>query len=117
VPHAAGGHFTLSPTGGFWVAASTIVITLWTSAAPALTYPLYAVTWDLTPTVTTALFAVYPAALVVMLVVFGNVSDYTGRRPTILVGMRTGDWILGGQITTVALLTVSLNAACKVLMS
>jgi MFS family permease len=77
----------LRPVGGFWVAAATIVITLWTSAAPALAYPLYAAQWDLTPTVTTALFAVYPAALVVMLIVVGNVSDYTGRRPAILTGM------------------------------
>lgn len=85
----AGGNrrFALGPAGGFWVAASTIVITLWTSAAPALAYPLYAATWGLTPTVTTALFAIYPAALVVMLIVFGNVSDYTGRRPAILIGM------------------------------
>jgi hypothetical protein len=43
--------------------------------------------WELTPTVTTAPFAVYPAALVVMLIVFGNVSDYTGRLPAILIGM------------------------------
>lgn len=84
---ALGDRFALGAAGGFWVAASTIVITLWTSAAPALVYPLYAAAWDLTPTVTTALFAIYPAALVVMLIVFGNVSDYTGRRPAILVGM------------------------------
>jgi hypothetical protein len=77
----------LSPTRGFWVAAATIVITLWTSAAPALAYPPYAAQWELTPTVTTALFAVYPAAPVVMLIVFGNVSDYTGRLPAILIGM------------------------------
>ena len=86
-PPAQGNRVALGPAGGFWVAASIIVITLWTSAAPALAYPLYAATWKLTPTVTTALFAIYPTALVVMLIVFGNVSDYTGRRPAILTGM------------------------------
>ncbi|MDT5197495.1 MAG: hypothetical protein QOH20_4249, partial [Mycobacterium sp.] len=66
---------------------ATIVITLWTSAAPALAYPLYAAQWELTPTVTAAPFAVYPAALAVMLIVFGKFSAYTGRRPAILIGM------------------------------
>ncbi|WP_309241799.1 MFS transporter [Mycobacterium sp. AZCC_0083] len=64
-----------------------MVITLWTSAAPALANPLYAAQWELTPTVTTAPFAVYPAALAVMLIVFGKFSDYTGRRPAIRIGM------------------------------
>ncbi|MEO8005566.1 MAG: MFS transporter [Betaproteobacteria bacterium] len=78
---------TLSPRTAFWVAAAVIVHTLWTSAAPAVTYPLYAAQWHLTPTVTTAIFAVYPIAVVVALLVFGNLSDHVGRRTAILFGL------------------------------
>lgn len=71
----------------FWVAAAVIVHTLWTSAAPAVSYPLYAAQWHLTHTVTTAIFAVYPIAVVVALLVFGNLSDHIGRRTAILFGL------------------------------
>jgi MFS family permease len=71
----------------FWVAAAVIVHTLWTSAAPAVSYPLYAAEWHLTHTVTTAIFAVYPIAVVVALLVFGNLSDHIGRRTAILFGL------------------------------
>ena len=77
----------LSPQAAFWVAATVIVHTLWTSAAPAVTYPLYAAQWHLTHTVTTAIFAVYPIAVVVALLVFGNLSDHIGRRTAILFGL------------------------------
>lgn len=72
---------------GFWVAAAIIVHTLWTSAAPAVSYPLYAAQWQLTHTVTTAIFAVYPIAVVIALLVFGNLSDHIGRRTAILFGL------------------------------
>jgi predicted MFS family arabinose efflux permease len=71
----------------FWVAAAVIVHTLWTSAAPAVSYPLYAAQWHLTHTVTTAIFAVYPIAVVIALLVFGNLSDHIGRRTAILFGL------------------------------
>jgi MFS family permease len=71
----------------FWVAAAVIVHTLWTSAAPAVSYPLYAAQWHLTHTVTTAIFAVYPIAVVISLLVFGNLSDHIGRRTAILFGL------------------------------
>jgi predicted MFS family arabinose efflux permease len=77
----------LSRGTSFWVAAAVIVHTLWTSAAPAMTYPLYAAQWHLTHTVTTAIFAVYPIAVVLALLVFGNLSDHIGRRTAILLGL------------------------------
>src|ERR1700754_778075 len=77
----------LSRRGGFWTAAAVAGISLWTSAAPTTTYPLYASAWHLTPTATTAIFAVYPVVLVVFLLVFGQLSDYIGRRATMLYGM------------------------------
>jgi NAD(P)-dependent dehydrogenase (short-subunit alcohol dehydrogenase family) len=78
---------SLGERWSFWVAAAVIVHTLWTSAAPAVTYPLYAAQWHLTHTVTTAIFAVYPVAVVVALLLFGNLSDHIGRRTTILLGL------------------------------
>ncbi len=77
----------LSRGTSFWVAAAVIVHTLWTSAAPAVSYPLYAAQWHLTHTVTTAIFAVYPIAVVIALLVFGNLSDHIGRRTAILFGL------------------------------
>jgi hypothetical protein len=44
---------TLGRSASFWVSAAVVAHTLWTSAAPAMTYPLYAAQWGLTPTATT----------------------------------------------------------------
>ena len=59
LPPAASLH--TQPAGGFWVAASIIVITLWTSAA--------------------GLPAVRRNVGVMMLIVSGNVSDTPGATP------------------------------------
>lgn len=77
----------LGRRASFSVAAAVVAHTLWTSAAPALTYPLYAARWHLTPTVTTGMFAVYPVAVVLTLLLFGNLSDRMGRRAVILAGV------------------------------
>ncbi|GAA1154160.1 MFS transporter [Kribbella jejuensis] len=78
---------TLNRKASFWTAASVAGLSLWTSAAPTTTYPLYASAWHLTPTATTAIFAVYPVVLVAFLLVFGQLSDYIGRRATMLYGV------------------------------
>ena len=78
---------TLGPRGALWTAAAVAGLSLWASAAPTITYPLYAASWHLTPTATTAIFAVYPIVLVVFLLVFGQVSDHIGRRVTMLLGV------------------------------
>jgi hypothetical protein len=82
-----GAGYTLGRRASFWVAAAVVVHTLWTSAAPAMTYPLYASEWHLTPTVTTAIFGVYPLVVVTVLLSFGGISDYIGRRLTMLLGL------------------------------
>jgi MFS family permease len=52
-----------------------------------MTYPLYAQEWNLTPTVITAIFAIYPIVVVLVLICFGEISDYIGRRATMLLGL------------------------------
>lgn len=94
----------LTRSQSFWLMAAVAAIALWTSAAPSLTYPLYESSWGLTPAVTTEIFAIYPIVLVVMLVLFGNVSDYIGFRSTILLG-------LGASFIGVLLFAVAPNVA------
>jgi MFS family permease len=93
-------HYTLGRRGSFWVAAAVVMHTLWTSAAPAMTYPLYAREWALTPTITTLIFAVFPIAVVATLIVLGDLSDYIGRRAAMLLGL--GASLLGVLLFAVA---------------
>jgi MFS family permease len=79
--------YELGQRTSFWVAAGVVAHTLWTSAAPAMTYPLFAEEWNLTHTVTTGVFAIYPIVVAAVLVGFGDVSDYVGRRAAILWGV------------------------------
>src|SRR5229473_572878 len=83
----AGGRFTLGRRASLLVSAGVVSHTLWTSAAPALTYGVYAQEWHLTHTVTAGIFAIYPLAVVVMLVGLGGISDQIGRRATMLAGL------------------------------
>ncbi len=78
---------TLGRRTSLIVSAAVVAHTIWTSAAPALTYPLYAAEWQLTTFATTAIFAIYPIFVVLVLVVFGNISDFIGRRETMLFGL------------------------------
>src|ERR1700688_270815 len=83
----AGGRFVLGRRASLLVSAGVVGHTLWTSAAPALTYRLYAQEWHLNHTVTAGIFAIYPLCVVVMLVGFGGISDQIGRRATMLAGL------------------------------
>src|SRR6202171_2123979 len=79
--------YELGQRTSFWVAAGVVAHTLWTRAAPAMTYPLFADEWHLPHTVTTGVFAIYPIVVAAVLVGFGDVSDYVGRRAGILWGV------------------------------
>src|SRR5258705_13366187 len=91
---------TLGRRASFWVAAAVVVHTLWTSAAPSMTYPLYASEWGLTHTATTAIFAVFPIVVVAVLLFSGGISDYIGRRSTILIGLSSS--LLGAALFAIA---------------
>jgi MFS family permease len=82
-----GGRFVLGRRASLLVSAGVVSHTLWTSAAPALTYGLYAREWHLSHTVTAGIFAIYPIGVVVTLVGFGGISDQIGRRATMLAGL------------------------------
>jgi MFS family permease len=82
-----GGRFVLGRRASLLVSVGVVSHTLWTSAAPAMTYGLYAREWHLSHTVTAGIFAVYPIGVVVMLVGFGGISDQIGRRATMLAGL------------------------------
>jgi len=81
------GRFVLGRRASLLVSAGVVSHTLWTSAAPALTYGLYAEEWHLTHTVTAGIFAIYPVTVVLVLVGFGAISDQIGRRATMLAGL------------------------------
>jgi predicted MFS family arabinose efflux permease len=83
----ASGQFVFGRRASLLVSTGVVGHTLWTSAAPALTYRLYAQEWHLTHTVTAGIFAIYPISVVVMLIGFGGVSDHIGRRATMLAGL------------------------------
>lgn len=68
----------------FWAAACVLGLALWSSGAPSALYPLYAQRWDLSPFVVTAVFATYQLTLIVVLPLFGGLSDRFGRRVVLL---------------------------------
>ena len=90
----------LGRRASFWVATAVVAHTLWTSASPAMTYRLYAAEWNLTHTATTAIFAVFPIVVVAVLILSGDLSDYIGRRATILIGLTSS--LLGTALFAVA---------------
>jgi len=90
----------LGRRASFWVSAGVVTHIFWTSAAPAMTYRLYAEQWHLTPTVTTGIFAVYPIVVVAVLVAFGDLSDHIGRRSVMLLGL--GASLIGTFLFAVA---------------
>lgn len=92
--------YTLGQRASFWVSAGVVGHTFGMGAAPSMTYPIYASEWHLTPTVTASIFAVYPLVVAVVLTGFGDVSDYVGRRVTMLLGLSAS--LLGALIFAVA---------------
>ena len=78
---------SFSRRGTFWSAALVLALALWSSGAPSVLYPGYAERWSLPAVVITSVFAAYPFALLVMLLVAGGVADIVGRRRAMLTGV------------------------------
>jgi predicted MFS family arabinose efflux permease len=96
----SGGRWVFGRRASLWVSAGVVGHTLWTSAAPALTYRLYAQEWHLSHTATAGIFAIYPIGVVVMLVGFGGISDQIGRRGAMLAGVAAS--LVGALLFAVA---------------
>ncbi|MDQ0613982.1 MFS family permease [Microbacterium sp. W4I4] len=77
----------LGRRGAFWAAASVLALVLWSSGAPSVLYPIYAEQWHLTPLTITMVFATYQLALIIVLPLFGSLSDQFGRRLVMLAGV------------------------------
>ena len=78
---------SLSRRATFWSASAVLALCLWASAVASVLYPTYEAHWRLSAVVITSVFGTYPVALLLVLVVFGGVSDYIGRRRTMLAGI------------------------------
>ena len=75
---------TLRRRPAFWLLAAVLCLLFVATAAPALLYGVYQADWHFSVTTLTAVFAVYAFVLLVTLLMFGSVSDYFGRRRTIV---------------------------------
>ena len=78
---------TASRRTSFATAALTAALALWTSGAPSVVYPVYGRVWGVPPALTTVVFGVYPLTLLVVLGIFGGISDRIGRRAAIVLGL------------------------------
>ena len=66
--------------GAFWLLASTLMLLLVASTAPSPLYPVYQARWHFSALTLTAVFSVFPLALLAALLIAGRVSDHVGRR-------------------------------------
>src|SRR5215218_5698760 len=81
---------TLSQRASFWTAAACAFLAFAASTAASPLYRVYEDKFSFAPTTLTLLFTVYIVVLLGTLLFFGSVSDYTGRRIVMLVGLAFG---------------------------
>src|SRR4051794_24895451 len=81
---------TLSRRASFWAAAAFALLAFAASAAASPLYRVYEDQFSFAPTTLTLLFTVYIIVLLGTLLLFGSVSDYTGRRMVMLAGLAPG---------------------------
>lgn len=80
-------HDPQPPASGRWIAAAVVAHTLWTSAAPAMSYPLYSQEWGLTAPMTAIVFATYPTVVVLIMMLLGNIGGDLGLKMPMVLGM------------------------------
>src|ERR1051325_2590712 len=81
---------TLSRRASFWAVAALAFLAFAASTAASPLYRVYEHKFNFAPTTLTLLFAVYIVVLLATLLLFGSVSDYTGRRMVMLAGLASG---------------------------
>ncbi|HET8778389.1 MAG TPA: MFS transporter [Candidatus Limnocylindria bacterium] len=80
----------MSRRASFWAVAAFAFLAFAASTAASPLYRVYAGKFSFAPTTLTLLFTVYIVVLLGTLLVFGSVSDYTGRRTVMLAGLALG---------------------------
>lgn len=78
---------SISSKAAFWIVAWVLAISFWSSMAPSIVFPVYASQWHLSKSITTGIYATFPIVLILVLVLLGNISDYIGRRNTLITGL------------------------------
>src|SRR4051794_34300178 len=81
---------TLSRRASFWAAAACAFLAFAASTAASPLYRVYEDKFSFAPPTLTLLFTVYIVVLLGTLLLFGSVSDYTGRRMVLLAGLTLG---------------------------
>jgi predicted MFS family arabinose efflux permease len=81
---------TLSRRASFWAVAAFAFLVFAAGAAASPLYRVYEDKFGFAPTTLTLLFTVYIVVLLGTLLLFGSVSDYTGRRIVMLAGLAFG---------------------------
>src|SRR3954453_17214292 len=81
---------TLSRRASFWAAAAFAFLAFAAGSAASPLYRVYEDKFHFAPTTLTLLFTVYIGVLLGTLLLFGSVSDYTGRRIVMLAGLASG---------------------------
>ena len=81
---------TLSRRASFWATAAFAVLAFAANTAASPLYRVYENEFRFSPTTLTLLFTVYIVVLLVTLLLFGSVSDYSGRRMMLLAGLAFG---------------------------
>jgi MFS family permease len=71
----------------FWLVAGVLCLLFVAAGAPTPLYGIYRAQLRFSATTLTAVFAAYAIALLLVLLVFGSVSDYLGRRRVILAAL------------------------------
>src|SRR3954469_24722997 len=81
---------TLSQRASFWAAAAFAFLAFAASTAASPLYRVYEDKFSFAATTLTLLFTVYIVVLLGTLLLFGSVSEYTGRRIVMLAGLALG---------------------------
>jgi MFS family permease len=71
----------------FWLVAVVLMLSLFAGTAPSPLYRIYEAQFRFSAATLTGIFAVYAFAVLVTLLVFGNLSDHIGRRPVIAAAL------------------------------